>query len=266
MTKSAGTSRPTIVVTRPADDATRLVDALRGRGRDVLAMPVIGIAPVDDPARLVRAMTRVDDYRLVTFVSPNAIRHALAHRSAPWPSGAAIGVMGLGSVDALRTHGIAAPAVPVFAPARFDSEALHDLLVDEIGLGRGFDGRVLIVRGDGGNPWFADRLRADGIAVDEVESYRRFRPTVTPEAGANIRRHQADGAPMVFVMTSSEGVGHLVSMVTGTLPAGDEARAWLLANPVVASHPRIAEKARQAGFTAVSVCAPGDAGIVAAIE
>ena len=128
----------------------------------------------------------------------------------------------------------------------------------------GFEGRVLIVRGNGGRAWFADRLREREIAVDEVESYRRVRPEPDAASASALRRLHRDNARAVFVVTSSEGLGNLLAMLESLL--GSAARRWLFDSRIVTPHARIAEKARHMGFSKVSLAASGDRGLVAAIE
>ncbi|MEO8937791.1 MAG: uroporphyrinogen-III synthase [Burkholderiaceae bacterium] len=272
--------RATLFVTRPERDAGTLIAALRGLGRTVVSMPVIAIEPVADPARLARTMAHLETYGLVVFVSPNAIRQALAHRAAPWPSDVTIGVMGPGSVDVLRGLGIDAPRVRVVRPAalqgggpgeRFDSEGLFVALEETIGLKHDFAGSVLILRGNGGRAWFAERLQSLGIAVDQVEAYRRVRPEADAGAAEALDRLFASGDPVAFVVTSSEGVDNLLeiverSLMKTSLVSPARVRAWLFGCAIVAPHPRIAERARESGFSRVSLCASGDRGIVAAIE
>lgn len=286
--------RSTVVVTRPGEDAVPLIELLRERGHAVVAFPVLAIGSVEDQRTLAATMACISAYRLVLFVSPNAIRHALAHRTQAWPREVTIAVMGPGSVAALAALGIGAPEVEVVSPSgphrpqaavlpgpshgsaapgsagdepafrRFDSEALLATLEERLGLDAGFDGRVLIVRGNGGRPWMADRLRERGIAVDEIESYRRMRPTPDRVAAAELRRLSGADADAIFVVTSSEGLGNLAAMVEAVL--GSAGREWLFKQTIVASHARIAEKARRLGFSKLKLAAPGDRGIVAAIE
>ena len=107
-------------------------------------------------------------------------------------------------------------------------------------------------------------MRERGIAVDEIESYRRVRPTPDPVAAAALRRLFSDDADAIFIVTSSEGLANLVAMVEVVL--GSAAREWLFSQLIVASHARIVEKARRMGFSKLRSAAPGDRGIVAAIE
>jgi len=260
---------PPIVVTRPATDAATLVARLAARGRDVIAMPLLAIEPVADARPLADAMARLPDYRLAIFVSPNAVRAALARRSGAWPDATAIGVMGPGSAHALEAAGIGKPTRIFVArgdDGRFDSEGLLGVL--DQSLFREADSRaVLLVRGNGGRPWLADRLRERGLRVDEVEGYRRVRPPPDPAAAARLRACHAAGRPVVFVVTSSETVAHLEASIDEVLHDVDpaERRRWLHASPVYAPHPRIVDAARERGFHDVRRTLAGDEGIVAAI-
>ena len=268
----------TLIVTRPEPEAGRLVDALISQGRHAWALPVLAIEDAGDIAAARQALATVDRYALVVFVSPNAIRRALALRDASWPTDVTIGVMGPGSVATLASHGIAAPGHRVIAPPRastieragdrFDSEALFDALDATLGLTTAFTGRVLIVRGNGGRAWFGDRLRDLGIAVDEVEAYRRVRPVADAEQVEALRRAFGEAVPPVFIVTSSEGVGHLVAIVEEALAdfaTPTAVRTWLFASTVVAPHRRIAAKATEAGFRRVVTTASGDRGIASAL-
>ncbi|MGI9024678.1 MAG: uroporphyrinogen-III synthase [Burkholderiaceae bacterium] len=296
---AASTQPSTVIVTRPKDDAAPLIGLLRERGHEVVAFPVLGIEPVADAGALAATMARIEDYRLVVFVSPNAIRHAVAHRNDAWPHDVTVAVMGPGSVAVLNDLGLSASDVRIVSPAdargphaidaepapkasaseassapsssrRYDSEALLAALDAAIGLHAGFEGRVLIIRGNGGRAWFADRLRERGVAVDEIESYRRVQPEPDEASSSALGRLFRDDARAAFIVTSSEGLSNLVAMVEAVLEpeASDarQARAWLFKQRIVTPHARIAEKARRMGFSTISLAAPGASGIVAAIE
>ena len=264
----------TLFVTRPQPDADKLCASLRARGRNAIAFPVIAIEALPADAELKRAMAQVEDYRLVVFVSPNAIRRALAHRRGPWPGSVTIGVMGPASRSMLAKLEGANVVSPGSRSSneigeRFDSESLFAALDEAMGLTRGFGGRVLLVRGTGGRAWFADRLRSIGITVEEVEAYRRVLPRVDPDVAEALNRALHEGERVVFIVTSSEGVANLVTMVERSLDGfakKERVHSWLFANTILAPHPRIADKAREAGFSSVTLCGPGDQGIRAAIE
>ena len=265
----------TLIVTRPEPEAGRLVSALIANGRRAWALPVLAIEDVVDVASVRQVLATIDRYALVVFVSPNAIRRALALRDAPWPHDVTIGVMGPGSVETLGALGIAAPAYRVVAPRlvamaerdgdRFDSEALFEALE----LRPDFAGRVLIVRGNGGRAWFGDRLRGLGIAVDEVEAYRRGRPVAdAPQVEAFAPRQRRRDAAGVHrdQLGGRRPPGRDRRGGAGGFHVRPEAvRAWLFDCTIVAPHGRIAANARQVGFRRVVTTASGDRGILAGL-
>jgi uroporphyrinogen III methyltransferase/synthase len=204
------------------------------------------------------------------FVSPNAVDRAFACYatvSSIWPHALPVAVVGPASVAALGRHGVAAPdhrviSPPVGAdeePARFDSEALFAALEAAFGP-NGFDGkRVLIVRGDGGREWLADRLREAGAEVEAVAAYRRVVPEPSIAAWEQVHALLA-GAPHAWLVTSSEGVRNLEALAHEHLTAGEIVQ--LKHAPLVAPHPRIAETARGLGFDRITVSGAGDERIV----
>ncbi|NJD09607.1 MAG: hypothetical protein FIB01_03885 [Gemmatimonadetes bacterium] len=82
-----------VVVTRPADQAEPLAEALRQLGARVRVRPLISIAAPIDPARLRGALARLSDYNWVAFTSANAVRACAAGvpAGAIWPRAAAVG-------------------------------------------------------------------------------------------------------------------------------------------------------------------------------
>nr|HET7858424.1 uroporphyrinogen-III synthase [Caldimonas sp.] len=245
-----------VVVTRPAAQAASWVEQLRGRGIDAEALPLIEIAAPDDPAPLLGAWQEIARHRLVVFVSANAVEHFFAARpdAAAWPDGLVAGAPGPGTAQALLRAGCPAAAIvsPAIDSAQFDSEALWERLRD-----RDWNGaRVLVVRGDGGRDWLAERLRDVGAEVATVGAYRRVAPTF---AGAARERLDAlvAGADVVWLFSSSEAIANLVR-------AAADAR-WRQAR-AVATHPRIAARARALGFGAVVECGATVDAVVACIQ
>lgn len=262
-------------------DARILVDRLASAGHEAVAMPVLGIAPVDARAPIDATMTRLGAYRLVVFVSANAIRHALATKR-PWPRETWAAVMGPSSRAVLAAHADVDDAcvlMPAVADdhgdvARLDSEALLATIVARFAHGP-HDGRpVLIVKGEGGRAWLAARLRERGHVVETLDCYRRVRPSIASDVAATIARRADAGDVVEFVVTSSEGLEHLAAMADEMLASSgdptmrdEEARStWLRACPIHVPHARIAENASRLGFADVRVTGPGDDGIVASIK
>ena len=67
-----------LLVTRPADQAGPWVQRLREAGIDAVALPLMGVAPVEDGAPVVQAWEQLAARDLVMFVSPNAVAQFVA--------------------------------------------------------------------------------------------------------------------------------------------------------------------------------------------
>jgi uroporphyrinogen-III synthase len=245
-----------VLVTRPAAQAKTWVERLRARGIDAEPLPLIEIAAPVDGAALGSAWTELATCRLVVFVSANAVLHFFAARPAglDWPEGVEAAAPGSGTAEALREAGIADAAIvmPAADAAQFDSESLWARLH-----GRAWRGaRVLVVRGDGGRDWLGERLVGAGAQVETVSAYRRLAPSF-----AGVERERLDAAladaAAVWLFSSSEAIANLEHA------AG--ARPWHAAR-AVATHPRIAARARSLGFGVVALAGPGLDAVVACIQ
>jgi uroporphyrinogen-III synthase len=238
---------PRLIVTRPAAQAAAWVQRLRGLGLDAHALPLIGVAPLDDPAPVAAAWRTLATSALVVFVSPNAVQHFFAHAPAlaAWPAGVRAGSTGPGTSAALREAGVAADSLvePAVDATSFDSEALWARLQGEDWAGR----RVLIVRGEDGRDWLAQTLRARGAAVDFVAAYRRLPPVLDAEGARLLAGAHAAPAAHLWLFSSSEAIAHLQALAPGA--------DWS-ASRALASHPRIVQTAREAGFGQVDAVAP----------
>ena len=249
-----------VVITRPLAQADGLAQAVRASGRTAEILPLLEIAPVDDPAPLRAALAGLPDYALVAFVSPNAIDAAFAHVSS-WPSQVPLAVVGEGSRAALARHGVAAPGYTVHSPrdsAHSDSEHLLQNLDLATFSGR----RVLIVRGDGGRELLADALRAAGATVEAVAAYRRSTPVLTHELAARLRALLAQ--PNDWIITSSEALRGLAGLVQAI--DDDALMARLQQQRLIVPHARIAQTARDLGLEHVRLTGSGDARLLAALQ
>jgi uroporphyrinogen-III synthase len=244
-----------VIVTRPAEQATDWVDALRALGIDAVALPLIGIQPLADLAPLQRAWSELAGCALVMFVSPNAVRHFFAAACGPWPPQLLAGSTGPGTSAALRAAGVTADQLvepPADAPT-FDSEALWPRLAGRDWRGR----RVLIVRGEDGRDWFAETVRSAGAEVQFVAAYRRAGPDWGPRQVALLTEALAAPQRHLWLFSSSEAVRHLAQR------AGDA--DWSRAQ-AAASHPRIASAAREAGFGVVHEVRPAPVAVAALVR
>jgi uroporphyrinogen-III synthase len=250
---AAGSAAPTLIVTRPEPQAGDWVRRLAGRGVAARALPLLAVGPAPDPAPLRALRQALPQAALVMFVSPNAVLQCAAAGlwSQGWPTGLRAAATGPGSVEALKQAGV--PEAQIVAPAAdsaaFDSEHLWLRLRDEDWRDRA----VWIVRGAGGRDWFADTLRAAGARVALVQGYHRGEPAWGEAERAVLQAALSRPREHLWLLSSSEGLDWLDRQ----LPVGalSESRA-------LATHPRIAERARAAGFGRVT---PIDVGLDAAV-
>jgi uroporphyrinogen-III synthase len=241
-----------IVVTRPARQAERLAALIRDAGGAAILYPVIEIRDVDNPDRLNDLITRLDEFDLAVFVSPNAAARALGliRERRTFPARLPVAAVGPGTARELARFGVTGAAAPA---GRGDSETL--LALPELAQPQGR--RVVIFRGDGGRELLADELTARGALVEYATCYRRARPDIDP---APLLAAWAGGSLAAFTVTSSEGLRNLCEMVG---PAG---RALLARTPIFVTHPRIGATAEKLGLSTVLVTAePGDEGLLAAL-
>lgn len=242
-----------IVVTRPAEQAGKLAEAIEARGGIAVSFPVLAIFDAADPGPLRDVSARLDEFDVAVFVSPNAAEKALGAITArrSWPGRVKAAAMGETSARTIARFGVTEIVTPA---GRFDSEALLDLPDFQAERIRGR--KVVIFRGDTGREALADGLRARGAQVEYVTCYRRGRPDADP---APLLALLARGQLDAITVTSSEGLRNLVGMVG----AGGEAK--LKNTPLFVAHRRIADEARRLGFREAIVTGPGDDGLLAGL-
>ena len=261
-----------IIVTRPAREAAHWVQQLGARGLTAAALPLITIGPCTDPqarSALQQARAQPDRYRALMFVSGNAADYFFeekdgAAHNAPAPSAIKTRAWapGPGTFRALERAGFAREQIDSPAPdaRQFDSEALWQQVAAQVRPGD----RILIVRGcsDGGvagpgqgRDWLARQIEQAGATVDFVVAYARGAPRLTAAEAALADAAARDGS--WWLLSSSEALGHLASAAPGL---------QLQAARALATHPRIAQAAREAGFGEVRECRPALEDVVASIE
>ena len=272
-----------VIVTRPADDALIWVQQLTAAGCQAEALPLIEIGAAASHAKadaLNAAWLTLDSYAACLFVSGNAVEHFFRSNSTPAQaiacrsaiekivfSGVRCLAPGPGTVTALQAVGV--PAAQIDAPppdaGQFDSQSLWQVIGSRDWQGQ----RVLVVRGDSvtteppdhlattpGRDWIARQWTEAGATVDFVSVYERRPPQLTPAQCQRAQGASTDGS--VWLFSSSEAVGNLLGTAALVNTDWGQARA-------VATHPRIAERVRQAGWGWVEESRPALADIARAV-
>ncbi len=236
-----------ILVTRPRDQAVMLAKRIEQEGGIPLLFPLLEIAPVQDTRTLHDQISRLSQFHLAVFISPNAVKYGMAsiRAAGALPPTLKIATIGQGSAKALHELGIA----NVIAPTEsFDSEGL--LAMPELQNIAGW--RVMIFRGDGGRELLGDTLRSRGATVEYAACYRRSKPQWNVETLLNT-------APDAITVTSSEALGYLWQML------GAAQSDNISGIPLFVPHKRIAELARIQGWQRVQLTDAGDEGLLSAL-
>jgi len=248
---------PRLILTRPRAQAQDWVQRMARLGVACDCVPLLDIAPLD-PAPARQAWERLASQALLMFVSPNAVEHFFAARppGMSWPAHTLAATVGPGSAQALLRQGVP-PALlrqpPPDSPS-LDSEHLWPVLSGEAWQGR----EVLMVRGDGGREWLADRLREAGAQVGAVSVYRRQAPRLAPAEQAVLDRALAQPQAHVWLFSSAEAIDHLPALA-GTTADWSRSRA-------IATHERIAQRARRLGLGHVVLTRPDAAAVATALQ
>lgn len=242
-----------LLVTRPRPQCAAWLARLADLGVDAAALPLIEILPAREPAPVRESWAALPRTDLAVFVSPNAVGQFFAHASgAPWPAATLAACVGPGSARALAERGVPAALIVQPAPdaASLDSEHLWRQLQPR----RPWRGaRVLLLRGDGGRDWLAERLREAGAQVEAVTVYHRAGPRLDAAEQALLDDARARPQAHVWLFSSAEAIGHL----SGQALTGQRA---------IATHPRIAEAARAAGFDPVVLARPEPEAVTRALK
>jgi uroporphyrinogen-III synthase len=170
-----------------------MAERLKKLGADVILMPALEIAPLEDTAALDVALSNVGSYDWVVLTSVNGVEAVVSSMSAldiPLEALASrkLAVIGPATAEALA----AAVRQPDLVPAEFVSESIAESLGDVAGQ------RFLLARADKARKDLAVMLRKRGAEIDEVAAYRIVQASGEPELPTQ--------APTYIVLTSSAGV------------------------------------------------------------
>lgn len=149
-----------VVVTRPDPQSQGLAAGLEALGAFVASVPLVAIAPVDDPAALDAAAGALPIYDWVVFTSANGVR-AFGERLTARERTPRVGVVGPATAEAARELGV--------EPA-FVGRGAAESLAERLELADG--ARVLLLQADLAGPELATALRERGATVDALTAYR----------------------------------------------------------------------------------------------
>jgi uroporphyrinogen-III synthase len=227
-------------------------------------LPLIEIRPNSDRNQLAQAWSEVPNCALVMFVSAAAVDSFFDGRPQvqpadidrpSWPAGVYAAATGPGTAAALSARQV--PTRQIIQPGaevgQVDSEALWQRLATLPWSGT----LAMIVRGDGGREWLAERLTEQGARVRFVQAYSRETPVLDADRRAWVAAAQAWPHDWCWLFSSSDAIARLAEIAPGA--NWSRSTAWT-------THPRIAASARSAGFGAVEVVGAHPRAVAAAVQ
>tara|TARA_R100001244_G_scaffold19684_15_gene20358 strand:+ start:4024 stop:4797 length:774 start_codon:yes stop_codon:yes gene_type:complete len=232
-----------LLLTRPAEECPALAAALAERGIYSSSLPLLAIEPLAETPAQRATICELDRYCAVIVVSKPAARLGLELLARHWPQPLAEQPwfsVGAATAEILGGYGLSV----CFPSQADDSEALLALPQLQQALAAAVAPRVLMLRGEGGRELLAERLRGQGVQVDDLALYRRRLPEYPPALlPQRVRAERLNG----LVVSSGQGFSHLLQLAAGEWPR-------LARLPLFVPSPRVAEQARAAGAELVVDC------------
>ncbi len=230
-----------VLVTRAAEQAAEIVEALRAEGAEPVMAPMIRLMPPADQSELDRVFAELDAYDAIVFSSANAVRFfAEAGRRRQIDLAAIAAKVACIGAPTARSAALEGLPIHLVTGARAGGDAAALLAELERFLppaGR----RFLLPRSELGRELLPEGLRAAGARVDAVTAYRHLPPDL--DAGA-LSRELASGAIQVLTFTSPSSLEHLLELID------PEARSALAHCTIAAIGPTTVEALQRAGLRA----------------
>ena len=245
MTRGGVLAGRTVLVTRPADRATRLVNLLDQRKARVLVAPAIQLRPVRSAALTAALRDLVSgDFAWIALTSPATVRMLDERLERPRDLRAQVAAVGEGTAAAFARW---SRRQPDLLPKAFTVESLARAFP------RG-QGRVLCARADIAPSGLEDALAAKGWTPTRVDAYRTRMPRSLPaEAREALRRGEVDAVTFTSASTVRGFLGALGAMRGSP--------------KVVCIGPVTAREARERGLVVHAVARPHTIeGVAAAVE
>ncbi len=234
-----------IMVTRPAHQASTLIQLLEQAGAQVYCQPLIAIQAIENPETAIAQVQKLEHTDIAIFISQNAVTHGidLIQQYTRLPAKLQLATVGLGSAKLLEKR--AGRAVEIMPQTSYNSEGLlaHPLLQNVAGK------NISLFRGIGGRNLLANTLRERGANVEYVEVYQRNCPDIDLQ---QLEKSWQVNPIDTICITSAEGLENLVTVISEKT-AAEQLRAAILDCKIVIVNQRIEPKLQHYGFTQTAI-------------
>ena len=227
------------MITRPAHQASNLVEGIALAGGESFLFPTLNIIAAESSAENEAIVQKINQYDIIIFISPNAVEHGLnlIQKKAALSKNTQLATIGQGSARALKSK---LGVLPDISPKdTFNSEGL----LDTTELRHVEDKNILIIRGNGGRTLLKETLETlekRGAHVEYLNAYQRVKPvTDTSELELYLQNNKI----AAIVITSGQSLKNLVELTPSSV------MKQLLKVPLLLINKRLIDIAKKAGFT-----------------
>ena len=207
-------TRPRILITRSAHQASALADALRALGAESVLIPTIELTDPSTFTPLDNAINQLDSFHWLLFTSANAVeafhrrRESLPNPCSLNANSCLIAAIGPATARALEAIGLRADLQPVQAVA----ESLAEALLPHAQQSDGSSTRFLLLRAEHARDILPDTLRAAGADLTIAPAYRTVIPQSSlSEIKAVFSTHAS--YPDAITFTSSSTANNLMALI-----------------------------------------------------
>jgi len=240
-----------VIITRPQAQADEWAQQLQRQGFATESISLLEISPVQLPEQIQAVKNNIMDldlYHKVIFVSQNAVRYGMEWIENYWPQlpiGVDFFAVGATTAKILMEYDVSVQDLAASEQGGMTSEDL--LCAPQLQQVSGE--KILIMRGCGGRGHLADTLRGRGAQVNYCELYIRQLPSTALSqwqalfADAQQWQQQRN----IIAVHSGESLDNLLSLCEE--PSLSPVRALVMKTPLLVPSDRVAQAAKQAGFT-----------------
>ncbi|MBV8600495.1 MAG: uroporphyrinogen-III C-methyltransferase [Candidatus Eremiobacteraeota bacterium] len=158
-----------ILITRPEADAIAFAERLWELGAEPVLAPLVRIAPPEDALAVRRAVEAAASFAWIVFSSRNGVDAFFAELHALGRDARALGTTRVAAIGPKTAQRLAQRGIHAdFVPARYDSEAVADGLLQRSAAGDA----IMLFRAREARDVVPESLRAAGRTVDVVAAYR----------------------------------------------------------------------------------------------
>jgi uroporphyrinogen III methyltransferase/synthase len=218
-----------ILVTRPKHQADQLTSRLKNLGGEIVAIPMIAIAPPDSWEPLDNALKTLERYEWILFTSVNAVEACLGRLEALGKNAQDLRARRLAAIGPSTAYALTQKGLkPEFCPSNFVGEGL---VAEFPGYPQLKGVHILWPRTNVGRAYVVDKLSEAGAVVEVVPSYQTSDPEnvdeIADELAALLVDREIDLITLASAQTARNFAKFLALGLTRQGMSEDEAKQRL---------------------------------------